>query len=272
MLVSTAWLSDHLKDANLVILAIGQKSDYDAAHIPGSRFLNYSDIILAKSPEGLRVELPPMDHLAGVFAALGATNDSRIILYPLKDWTPQVGRAWLTLDAMGLGAHAAILNGGLPLWRNEDRAVTAEVPPPARGRIEPCPQSDVIAKLQEVRDAVGRSGVELVDGRAPEVFAGTQSSDGKRPGHIPGATSLPFPSLQDEKGRLLPVATLQSKFSEAGIQSGQRVISYCGTGQVASNVYFVARYLGYDARMYDGSWDEWSDHADLPAETGPHHR
>jgi len=45
------------------------------------------------------------------------------------------------------------------------------------------------------------------------------------------------------------------------------VVSYCHIGQQASLIYFVARYLGYDARLFDGSWEDWSRHADLPAET-----
>jgi thiosulfate/3-mercaptopyruvate sulfurtransferase len=29
-------------------------------------------------------------------------------------------------------------------------------------------------------------------------------------------------------------------------------------------VYFVAKYLGYDARLYDGSFEDWSKRSELP--------
>ncbi|MFL6440137.1 MAG: rhodanese-like domain-containing protein [Terriglobales bacterium] len=40
--------------------------------------------------------------------------------------------------------------------------------------------------------------------------------------------------------------------------SGPQVITYCRTGMQSSLDYFVAKYLGYAARMYDGSFYEWS--------------
>jgi 3-mercaptopyruvate sulfurtransferase SseA len=33
---------------------------------------------------------------------------------------------------------------------------------------------------------------------------------------------------------------------------------------MSSLAYFVARYLGYDALLYDGSWFEWSPREELP--------
>jgi thiosulfate/3-mercaptopyruvate sulfurtransferase len=50
------------------------------------------------------------------------------------------------------------------------------------------------------------------------------------------------------------------------VKKGDRVVSYCHIGQQATVVYFAARYLGYDARMYDGSFEEWSRNTELPVE------
>src|ERR1700689_633475 len=115
MLVSTSWLADHLHDPNLVVLAVGDKADYDKGHIPGSIFADYMDSHLMKGPTGLTLELPPMKQLAEVFGKLGVTNDSHIILYQAKDWFSPTARVYLTLDAMGLGAHTSVLDGGFPV-------------------------------------------------------------------------------------------------------------------------------------------------------------
>ena len=268
MLVSTAWLGEHLRDPNLVILAVGQKGDYEVGHIPGALYLDYNDIHTMPGPgHPLTLELPPMAQLAEVFGKLGVSNDSRIVLYVSKDWFSPTARAFLTLDAMGMGARTSMLDGGLPVWQSEGRPVSTEVRAVKAAKLEPCPQSDIIVDATYVNANLRHAGVDIVDARNVEFYTGAKIPNGQRAGHIPGASNITYSTLVDDKGKLKPIDTLQEKFQAAGIKSGDRVVSYCHIGQQASLIYFVARYLGYDARLYDGSWEDWSKRAELPAET-----
>jgi maltooligosyltrehalose trehalohydrolase len=58
-----------------------------------------------------------------------------------------------------------------------------------------------------------------------------------------------------------PVAPFQLRqmFIEAGVTGKKKAITYCEVGLQASYVYFLARYLGIDSAMYDGSYREWSE-------------
>jgi rhodanese-related sulfurtransferase len=157
LFVSTKWLADHLKDANLVVLAVGEKADYDAGHIAGSQFLEYRSVGV-KGETGLILELPPMDKLAEVFSKLGVSNDSRVVVYRLKDWLTQAARIVMTLDAMGLGTNAAMLDGSLATWKEEGRATSQE----ARGQTGeadavPAERRDRGSGLREGQPASGRS-------------------------------------------------------------------------------------------------------------------
>jgi thiosulfate/3-mercaptopyruvate sulfurtransferase len=267
MLVTSQWLSEHLNDPNLVVLAIGQKADYDAAHIPGSHFLDLGSIALRPGPgQPNTLELPPMADLATAFGNLGVTNNSRIVLYMAKDAISQTTRAYLTLDAMGLGAQTSLLDGGFPEWQRAGRAVTAEVKAPKPAKLEPCAQSDVIANLDLVKSSLKKPGVGLIDSRTKNFYTGETPGRNMRPGHIPGAVSIPFLTLLDESGKFHAPEVLERHFTDAGVKKGDRVVSYCHIGQQATVVYFAARYLGYDARMFDGSFEERSRNADLPVE------
>ena len=272
MVVSTAWLADHLKDPNLVIFAVGDQSDYDQGHIPGAQYLDYMATHEMTSADGLTLELPPMADLADLFGKMGVSNESEIVLYMTDKGISQTTRVWWTLDAMGLGAHTAILDGGYSAWKTEGRAVTTDRPNVTPGKVVPCAATDVKAELADVKSSLRRPGVDIIDARAKAVYVGQDHSRDMRAGHIPGALNIPYLTLFDDGGKLKPAEQLAAMFSDAGVKPGDKVITYCFIGQQATALYFAARYLGYDVRLFDGSMEDWSRHKDLPVETGEGHK
>jgi thiosulfate/3-mercaptopyruvate sulfurtransferase len=77
-------------------------------------------------------------------------------------------------------------------------------------------------------------------------------------GHLPGAQQLVWNTLLDASGRFLPDEELQKKFEALFASKQAPLVSYCMVGMRASVTYFVARHLGHDARMYDGSIQDWT--------------
>jgi len=262
MVVSTAWLAAHLESPGVVVLAVGERADYDRAHIPGARAISRQDVSDPHSK--LTLELPPVAELVRTFEALGVSNDSHVVLYAGAGRVREATRVYFTLDSLGLGGRTSLLDGGLEAWQKEGRPVTTEAPAVRRGTITPCPQSDVVVDADYVKANLHRAGVDIVDARLPEFYRGESAGMGKRAGHIPGAVNLPFDTLVDAEGKLLPAAALRERFASAGVPAQGTVVSYCHIGLQASVVYFVARYLGRDARLYDGSWEDWSARGDVP--------
>jgi 3-mercaptopyruvate sulfurtransferase SseA len=59
-----------------------------------------------------------------------------------------------------------------------------------------------------------------------------------------------------QKPVLRPPQELKKMLADRGITPGKKIVSYCEVGWQASYTYFLARYLGFDAGMYDGSYNE----------------
>ena len=72
--------------------------------------------------------------------------------------------------------------------------------------------------------------------------------------------------MTDEAGRFLPDSALRRIFREAGVSQGDEIVAYCHIGQQATAVVFAAQLLGYNAKLYDGSFEDWTRHDALPVE------
>ena len=273
-----------LKDPAVVVVAVGTNpADFELGHVPGARFVRYSDIAI--EADGLTSELPPVDQLRRVLANAGIGDRSRVIIYGS---TIAATRMFFTLDYFG-HPHARVLNGGWNAWQASGGAVeTGPQMPQIKHRLDtdltPNVQSQrvvtadwITARLAAPKlansDASGGAlsspQMTLLDARPDAEFTGADGGmNGMHvKGHLPGAQQLVWNTLLDSAGRFLPDAELKKKYDAIGAAQGTPLVSYCMVGMRASVTYFVARHLGYDARLYDGSIVDWTRRK-LPAVMG----
>jgi thiosulfate/3-mercaptopyruvate sulfurtransferase len=259
MIVSAQWLSEHLKDPKVVVLHVAEKrSEYDSGHIPGARLLLLEDFI-----EGEDAELPLPEKLKDAFEKVGVSNDSHVVVYTTS-WYPMAGRAYYTLDYLGHGDHTSVLDGGIDEWKLEKRPLETTAPKVARGSFTPHLHPEVQAMMEEVKKLSEHSSASemLVDSRPEKRYTD---------GHIAGAVLVYWQeTLVDAKNKpvFLPPDKLKELFASRGIKPGEKLVTYCEIGLQASHDYFIAKYLGYDAAMYDGSIHQWSHMNNLPLVQG----
>jgi thiosulfate/3-mercaptopyruvate sulfurtransferase len=265
MIVSTDWLAAHLNDDDLVLLQVGEKDEYVSAHIPRAQFIALADISTPRG-SGLALELPPVAQLQTAFEKLGVTDKSRIVIYFGKDWVTPTARVFFTLDYLGLGDRAAILDGGLPAWRAAGKTISNVIADPKAGHFTPRPNSNLVVDAAWVTANLKKPGIMILDARAPKFYTGADAGSMPRAGHIPSAKNIPFSTLVDDTNRFKSAAALRELFDTAGVKPGDKVTTYCHIGQQASLLYFAARYLGYEAHLYDGSFEDWSHRSELPVE------
>lgn len=247
MVVSTQWLADHATDPKLVVLQVSSPDDFKDAHVPGARLMPPQKFVVQQG-----TELPPPDQLKAAFEGVGISDDSRVVVYT-TNWGPMATRLIFTLDYVGFD-NAALLDGGLDKWTDEKRPISTDTPAETKGSLTIHAHPEIVARLDDVKQATTSSGnVQLVDARPLRRY---------RQGHLSGA--IPFfweNNLKDAEALsqlLRSPDELRRLYVKAGVKPGTKVVSYCEVGWQATYAWFIARYLGYDAQMYDGSYDEWT--------------
>jgi thiosulfate/3-mercaptopyruvate sulfurtransferase len=195
-------------------------------------------------------------------------DDSRVVVvFDQPNAFTRASRAFFTLEWAGLTGRVAVLDGGLPKWQRDGRAVATGTGRAARaGMVTLAPDPTRRATTADVLAAIADPGTQVVDARDSVFYLDSRPNGMPRGGHIASAVSLPFSTVTASDGTLKPRADLEALVRGAGIGDDERVVSYCHIGMQASWMYLTLRVLGRDVRMFDGSFDEWSRDAGLPVE------
>ena len=276
-LVTTEWLAERLGaprlrvlDASFYMPAEAQDAHavYRTAHIPGARFFDIEQVA------DLETDLPHMMPTAGRFArmvsALGISNSDQVVIYDQKGIF-SAPRAWWMFRVFGQ-KRVAVLDGGLPVWKQENRPLESGDPAPATpGSFTPDFNATRIRGLGDMRRNLETKAELVLDARAAGRFDGTapEPRPGLPSGHIPGAVSLPMSELLAGGQKMLPPDALRARFASAGVDGTRPVVTSCGTGVSAAVLTLGMHLAGLpEGALYDGSWTEWGARADTPKATG----
>lgn len=260
-LVDAAWLGDHpeavLADVRSYFDGRSEFEAYERAHLPGAVFVDLDRWLAAPASRAAgRHPLPSPEIFAQGMREVGIGDEDLVVAYDDDSGAIAARLVWMLRIT---GHQAALLDGGITGWLGR-RETGSNTRPEAHFTASVWP-AEHLADIEDAADP----GVPLLDARPAERYRGDLEPLDARPGHIPGARSLPCRDNVDPKGKLLPVPELRSRLTAAGAgQDGW--VSYCGSGVTACHTLLVAEHLGLPpGRLYPGSWSQWAA-TDRPAE------
>lgn len=267
--IGPAELEQMLDDPDLVLLHVGHGDrGYTRGHLSGALYVDFEETAVERG--GLKLELPDTGVLTEMMRGLGIDDGSQIVLYGDASGVFPA-RMYLTLEALGLGDRARLLDGQLRGWVSEGRVVTAESSQrPAVSLWEPMSRRGVIASAADVERALADGEAVVVDVRPTGQFDGSKRGpDTARAGRIEGAVSVPWLSLLASKlpPWLHAEDELRARLAAAGVGPGSRVIVYDNSGIHAPVVYAVLKQLGHEVSLYDGGFEQWSRRPITPADS-----
>ena len=276
--VTTEWLAEHAANPDLRILDAtyflpNLKRDADAEflerHIPDAvRF----DIDKIKDPsDPLPHMVPSPEQFAAAASALGIDADTCVVAYDVFGLM-SAARVWWMFRLFGHD-KVAVLSGGLPKWRAENRLVADG---PAKSvtprKFVSAFRPAMLRKIEDIRSNLNSAAEQVIDARSAGRFEGRDPEirPGIASGHMPGSLNLPFNELVTPTGEMIPANEIATRFKAAGLKPDVPVVTSCGSGVTACVLALALKQIGHpQVAVYDGSWTEWGGRDDTQIVTGP---
>ncbi|MGL3150083.1 sulfurtransferase [Microbacterium sp. A82] len=241
-----------------------RRADYLEGHIPGAVYVDLeSELSRPGRPDEGRHPLPSTEQVQDAARSWGINDGDVVVAYDDAGGLP-AARAWWLLRQGGVDVR--VLDGGWAAWLAAGGDVETGSAEYTRGSVT---LQDVAGRSLTIDEAAQfpASGV-LLDVRAPERYRGEVEPMDPIAGHIPGAVNLPTTAHLAEDGTLRDLDELRRNFAAVGVLDGTPVAAYCGSGITAAHTALVLAEAGIDAKLFHGSWSQWSNTPGRPIATG----
>jgi len=276
-LVTVEWLKQRLGDSRVRPIDVRWyltepergRAEYDSAHIPGAPFLDVDADLAAPRGQGPgRHPLPSAEAFERTAGRAGIGPDTHVIAYDSSGGA-HAARLWWLLRYFG-HERVSLLDGGWPAWQAAGYPTEAGAPMIAAATFVATPRAEMVVDATAV-EALRRDRRALIlDARLTERFEGRIEPIDPQAGHIPGARSAPYPGNLREDGLMKSADDLRERYLALGADSAEPIVCYCGSGVTAAHTIFALHLAGrVDARLYEGSWSDWSSDPTRSVATGP---
>jgi thiosulfate/3-mercaptopyruvate sulfurtransferase len=246
--VSTEWLSQHLVRGDVLVVDPRLRVRYTSAHIPTA-----VHVPVARAFDELG-SLKDDVTLGEWLGGLGVGTDLDLVVYDDRDGQAGPLLGWI-LEYLG-HPHVNFLEQPIEIWRAQGGEV----------RYRPV---QAVPALFDVRvdgsrratreNLIDRGGARIIDVRTLAEYSGEQRLGDDPPGHIPGAVNIPWTEFLGSGTDLFVNPDEVRSLLEAGtVSDTEPVIAYCRSGWRAATAVVAMDRAGMAARLYDGSWLDWS--------------
>jgi 3-mercaptopyruvate sulfurtransferase SseA len=259
----------------VVILDVGDATDYNTGHIPGAQLWTVSGSERYEGPV-----------LSGNMVIDGPTMDAALQLYGIDENTTVVfagksnpSRVYFMFRYWGFTKNRLkILSGNKKAWTDAGYALSTQIPAVT-------PSTYCVNSLQfnpDVRAALNELIIAAENGTAVPLNSLTNNTEqaGKTSGiladvggdfvifqgSIQGGAHLTNGAYYNADGTVKTVAEIKALLEGVGVDGSKPIITYCRAGNAASYAFMpIDAALGWDVMVYDGSWSQWGS---LTNETG----
>jgi thiosulfate/3-mercaptopyruvate sulfurtransferase len=249
--------------SNLLIIDARPFSEYSKGHIPSAVNIELMQFHWIDTSKTGILEFNRQMKI--LLSNIGIKKDKFVLFYDDISGPSAARGVWLLLYF----SHnkVAMLDGGFDRWKKEGYDIETKSNALAHANFQNRPNRKILADFKQIKSAIKNnkksSAVIIVDSRSKSEYDGS-SVRAASAGHIPSAFNIDW-NYNIENNVFKDPAQLEKLYCH--IPKDAEVITYCQGGYRAANSFVALKMIGYkNVKMYLGSWGEWGNRLDLPAE------